>query len=160
MCETIEIAVRLREDGELEKARTLLLAFGEQQPENAYVQYQTAWAHDALGLEWEAVPFYERAIQLGLDSEDLAGAMLGLGSTYRVIGQYIQSKQILERAILTFPERQEFKVFLAMALHNLGEHAEAMNLLLKSLADTSSDVGIRRYEKAIHFYADKLEQTW
>lgn len=32
--------------------------------------------------------------------------------------------------------------------------------LLGLEADTSRDEGIRRYERAIRFYSDKLDQTW
>jgi len=35
-----------------------------------------------------------------------------------------------------------------------------MELLLNSLADTSSDNSILRYQRAIRFYSDKLNQIW
>ena len=44
-----------------------------------------------------------------------------------------------------------------MALHNLGRHAEAMELVLKALAATSTEGSIERYRQAIEFYADKLD---
>ena len=47
-----------------------------------------------------------------------------------------------------------------MAYYNIGEYAIALELLLNSLADTSSDEGILRYQRAIRFYSDKLDQTW
>jgi hypothetical protein len=47
-----------------------------------------------------------------------------------------------------------------MAYYNVREHAKAMELLLKGLADTSSDEGILRYRRAIRFYSEKLDQTW
>jgi hypothetical protein len=47
-----------------------------------------------------------------------------------------------------------------MSYYNIGEHAKAMELLLNSLADTSRDEGTLRYRRAIHFYSDKLDQTW
>ncbi|TCP68322.1 tetratricopeptide repeat protein [Baia soyae] len=56
------------------------------------LDYVSAWSHDVLCLESEAIPYYERAIELGLSKEDdLEGALLGLGSTYRVLGQYEKS---------------------------------------------------------------------
>lgn len=67
---------------------------------------------------------------------------------------------LLEQGALEFPQRAEFKAFLAMTLHNLGAHTEAMELLLTLLADTSNDPGIQDYRKAIKYYADKLEQVW
>lgn len=47
-----------------------------------------------------------------------------------------------------------------MAYYNIGEYSTAMEILLNSLADTSSDEGILRYKRAIFFYSDKLNQTW
>jgi hypothetical protein len=35
-----------------------------------------------------------------------------------------------------------------------------MELLLNSLAATSKDEGIIRYQRAIRFYSDKLNQIW
>ena len=47
-----------------------------------------------------------------------------------------------------------------MAYYNIREYSKAMELLLTGLADTSSDGGILRYQRAIRFYSDKLDQTW
>nr|WP_216857410.1 tetratricopeptide repeat protein [Paenibacillus tritici] len=158
---TIEAAIALRTSGQAEEARVLLLELLSADDSNAELHYQLAWTHDVLGLEREAVSYYERSLALGLaDAEQKAGAMLGLGSTYRTLGEYAASRVILEQGALEFPQRAEFQAFLAMTLHNLGAHTEAMELLLKLLADTSADAGIQEYSKAIMFYADKLEQVW
>ncbi|WP_280512914.1 tetratricopeptide repeat protein [Carnobacterium inhibens] len=50
------------------------------------MNYQCAWSYDLLGEEKKAVPFYEQSIKLGLVGEDLEGAYVGLGSTYRTLG--------------------------------------------------------------------------
>ncbi len=153
-------AIRLREAGRLEESRALLLELVAAHGDDARVHYQTAWTHDRLGLEREAVPYYERALALGLDGDDLAGALLGLGSTYRALGDYERAVATLRRGAEAFPERRVMEVFLAMALYNAGHHREAMERLLRALAETSSDESIRRYQRAIAFYADKLDQTW
>ena len=95
----LEEAIQLREAGKLEQARVLLLDLVAAHPDNPTINYQCAWSHDALGLEREAVPFYERAIALGLRGEDLAGALLGLGSTYRCLGEYHKAIERLLRAL-------------------------------------------------------------
>lgn len=153
-------AVALRNDGKAEDARVMLLELYKQNGNDAELLYQLAWTHDVLGLEREAVPFYERSLTLGLPSEQRVGALLGLGSTYRTLGEYENSKAILERAVREYPENKEFPVFLAMTMHNLGDHSLAMGMLLKLLAETSADEGIRSYSKAISYYSDKLEQVW
>jgi hypothetical protein len=45
---------------------------------------QNAWNFDLLGEESKSDPFYEKAIHLVLSSNELEGALLGLGSTYRL----------------------------------------------------------------------------
>lgn len=55
-------AVRLREQGEAGAARERLLGLAGRYPQDAVIAYQTARVHDVLGLEAEAVPFYERAL--------------------------------------------------------------------------------------------------
>jgi hypothetical protein len=49
--------VRLREAGDAEGARVALLGLVAERPGDAVVNYQTACAHDVLGLEAQAVPF-------------------------------------------------------------------------------------------------------
>ncbi|GAB2443607.1 tetratricopeptide repeat protein [Streptosporangium sandarakinum] len=154
-------AVRLREQGQAEQAREQLVELAARYPEDAEVAYQTAWAHDTLGLETEAVPFYERALSgEGLSREDRHGAFLGLGSTYRVLGRYDSAVETLRRGLEEFPEAPALQTFLSMALYNSGEGREAVRLLLRTLAATSGDHGVQRYRRAIEYYADDLDAVW
>lgn len=158
--EKLALAIQLRKEKKVEEAREILLALHAEFPEDTRVNLQCAWVHDLLGLEREAIPFYENAVQTGLSGEDLQGALLGMGSTYRCIGEYQKAHDTFQHAIQLFPERHEFRTFLAMTYYNLGESAKAMELLLNSLAETSNDDGVIKYKNAIQFYADKLDQTW
>lgn len=160
MDERLSRAIQLRKEKKVEEARELLLALHAEYPNNAQVNYHCGWVHDLLGLEREAIPFYEKAVQTGLSGEDLQGALLGMGSTYRCIGEYQKAHDTFQQAIALFPTRHEFRVFLAMTWYNLGQPTKAMELLLNSLAETSNDEGVIAYRNAIQFYADKLDQTW
>ena len=160
LLEKLASAIKLRESGNHEEARQLLLELHGELPEDPQVNYQCAWIHDLLGLEHEAIHFYEKAIETGLSGDDLKSALLGMGSTYRCIGEYQKSIETFQHALTLFPDSHEFKVFLGMAYYNIGEHSKAMELLLNSLADTSSDEGILHYRRAIRFYSDKLDQVW
>ncbi|AKG34280.1 tetratricopeptide repeat protein [Paenibacillus durus] len=131
-----------------------------QDPFYAELLYQIAWTHDVMGLESAAVPFYEQSLSAGLAKKWRPGALLGLGSTYRTLGQYEQSENVLRRAIEDYPQHREFQVFYAMTLYNLRQNDKAMGVLLHLLADTSGDPGISEYARAISFYADKLDQVW
>ena len=158
--ERLASAIKLRESQKHQEARQLLLELHSEFPEDPQVNYQCAWIHDLLGLEKEAIPFYEKAIQTGLSDEDLKSALLGMGSTYRCIGEYQKSIETFQQARTLFPDSHEFNVFLGMAYYNIGNYSKAMEILLNSLADTSGDEGILRYQRAIRFYSDKLDQTW
>lgn len=85
---------------------------------------------------------------------------LRLGSTFRTLGKYQQSQETLSKAIALFPENQALQVFYAMTLYNLNEHSNAMELLLNCIANSSTDVNIQKYKRAIQFYAEKLDETW
>jgi len=158
--EKLASAVKLRKTEKHEEARQLLLELHAEFPNDPQVNYQCAWIHDLLGLEREAIPFYEKAIQEGLSGDELKSALLGMGSTYRCVGEYQKSIETLQQALTLFPNSYEFKVFLAMAYYNINEHSKAMELLLNSLVNTSKDEGVLRYQRAIRFYSDKLNQIW
>ncbi|MET7458541.1 tetratricopeptide repeat protein [Streptomyces sp. NPDC005574] len=151
-------AVQLREQGQAGQAREQLVELAERYPGDAEIAYQTAWAHDVLGLEREAVPFYERALGgAGLSREDRHGAFLGLGSTHRVLGSYGEAMQTLRHGLEEFSDDPSLRAFLAMALYNDGEGREAVRLLLKTLAATSSGRRVQDYRRAIEHYADDLD---
>ncbi|MFI1224931.1 MULTISPECIES: tetratricopeptide repeat protein [unclassified Streptomyces] len=156
----LDEAYRLRTEGRPEEARERLLALTAEYPDDAEVAYRTAWIHDVLGLESEAVPYYERALaKPELGTEDRRGALLGLGSTYRVLGRYGQAVETLRRGVEDFPDDGALRTFLAMALFNTGEHQEAMRLLLELTAATSQDPYVQQYRRAIEHYAKDLDAT-
>jgi tetratricopeptide (TPR) repeat protein len=159
-------AVRLREQRS-EQACRELAGLAERWPQDAGVAYQAAWAHDSLGLEAEAVPFYEQALRLGpapvsgpdgLSAEDRHGAFLGLGSTYRVLGRYDEALTTLRDGLEEFPEDAVLRTFLAMALYNVGESHEAVRTLLLVTASISGDAHVQEYRRAIEHYADRLDE--
>jgi tetratricopeptide (TPR) repeat protein len=97
-------AIQLREMGRakqdqaiLKEARRLLLELAAAYPDDAEITFQTAVAHDNLGLSREAIPFYLRALTQGLSGPDLERALMGLGSTYRGLGEYQQAEETLRR---------------------------------------------------------------
>ena len=157
---TLIDADKLRTKNHHEEARQLLVQLAAEFPTNPVVQYKTACVYDFLGREREAVPYYHAAIENDLPETDLRGAYLGLGSTYRTLGQYAESKKILQEGLSRFPDANEIKVFLAMTLYNLGENHEAVSSLLQVITDTTSDEKIESYERAIRFYAEDLNKKW
>ena len=156
----LESAIRLRERGDFQEAGTLLARVLEKAPEDAEANHQMAWLYDVQGCEREAVPYYARAIAGGLSGEQRRSALLGLGSTYRAMGEYPEAVEALRQGVSEFPADRAMQTFLALALYNTGEHRQAVDLLLKNLVETTSDPDIRSYEKALRFYAGRLDEVW
>ena len=156
----LEIARAQRAAGAHDAARDALVELAARYPDHAVVWYETACVHDFLGLEAQSVPYYLRALALELPDELARSAWLGLGSTYRTLGRYEDSEQALRDGLARFPDAPEMRTFLAMTLYNLGRHHEAMQLALGVIADSMADAELRRYERAIRFYAGDLDRRW
>lgn len=156
----LNYAIQLRDLGKNKEWNQVMVELVKGFPHEPLIQYLCAWSFDRLGKEIVAVPHYESAITQGLTGEDLEGAYLGLGSTYRTIGKYLDSKAVLEKGMEVFPGNHALKVFYAMTLYNLNEHEKALELLLTSLVETTNNEDALRYKRAIQFYSDKLNQTW
>ncbi|ALC92798.1 hypothetical protein AM500_13190 [Bacillus sp. FJAT-18017] len=156
----LQHAIDLRSRRKYKESNELLMKIIQENPNHASLNYQCAWSFDLMGEESKAVPFYENAIKLGLSSTELEGALLGLGSTYRTLGEYDKSKATFQKGIELFQNNRAIQTFYAMTLYNLNEHGKAMELLLKCLIDTTEDDKILSYKKAIEFYSDKLDEVW
>ena len=129
--------------------------------EEAHAALERALAHDRSGREREAIPHYRSALAAGgLTVEEEQEALLGLGSSLRVLGEYEPACEVLVAAHERFPEYRAFEPFLAMTLLNLGRHDEATELLLRCLAETSADPSVSRYRRALLAYAPRLDETW
>ena len=115
--------------------------------------YLTACAHDRRGEEAEAIPHYRRALELGLADDDLRGAMLGLGSSLRNVGEFADAVEVLERAVARFPDYSALRAFLALARHSRGHGGLAVAELLELLV---AQCDLDGYERAIAYYVDEL----
>jgi predicted Zn-dependent protease len=156
----LDRAVRLRGTGRADEARELLLELRAEFPDDAVVAYQTAWVHDVLDREAEAVAHYRAAIAGDLPEVDLRDAMLGLGSTLRALGRDGEAAAVFERALARFPGDRPLRVFRAMLRYNTGDVREAVADLLRLLGETGDDPDIRQYRRAIDHYAADLDRSW
>jgi tetratricopeptide (TPR) repeat protein len=134
-------------------AQTLADNWLSQEPYLPVAHYLAAWARDAQGLEAEALAHYEKSFELGLSGENLRGALLGAGSTYRNLGNLARSEEILRRGIQDYGESSEFSAFLALTLYSAARSREAVSILLKLLADSTANIHIKRYDGALRYYA-------
>jgi len=148
--------VGARAHGQAEEILPRLRSLDERHPQVAEINYQLAWTCDVLDRAAEALPYYEKAIALGLPANELSGALVGLGSTLRELGQLERSRTVLRSGQAQFPGNREFDVFLALTLHAAGDHPAALRLALETLCDTSEDPGLAAYQRAIRHAAVKL----
>jgi predicted Zn-dependent protease len=153
-------ATELRRRGQLDEARTLLLALRAEAPDDAQVAVETAWVHDGLGLEEEAVAHYEAALAGQLSDDERRDALLGLGSTLRALGRDAESQERLREGIERYPDFRPLRVFQALTAYSLGQPGEAVQELIEVLLETSSDEQILAYRRALEAYANDLDRSW
>jgi tetratricopeptide (TPR) repeat protein len=156
----IQRAVTLRTEGQHTEALAILLDLYNSQPDSAKVNYELACTYDHQGVEDEAIGFYEHAIQCGLAGDDLRGALLGLGSSYRCVERFGDAARVLHKGAAEFPDAREFEIFLALTKYNMGDHAEAMRLLLSHIAECTGDAGTGKFKRAISYYAEHLDPPY
>ena len=154
----ISRAVLLRANGQHTEALAVLFDLEKIAPDDAALHFEIACTYDALGLEGDSIPHYEKALAVGLVDDNRRDALLGLGSSYRCVAQYADAVRTLERGMAEFPLAHEYAVFLAMALHNLGDHRRALQLLLKHVAEHTSDPQTAKYQRAIFHYAENPDR--
>ncbi|OAT72791.1 tetratricopeptide repeat protein [Parageobacillus thermoglucosidasius] len=153
-------AIKLIEAKQYEEAQTILRSLLDVFPKDAMIHFYYATTYDSLGLERKAIPYYEKAIDYGLEGELRQRALIQLGSSYRCTGQYEQAANVLKKGLKEFPDNVALQAFLAMALYHMREEKRAVSMLIHALVAASSDPWIKKYEKALVFYADHLDEIW
>ena len=156
----LDLAINLRKSGKLRESNELLVKLANAYPEDATINYHCACGLDALGLDADAIHYYENAIYGKLSKDDLQEAIINLGNNYRDLGRYVKARQVFEYGLNMFPRNNVIKVFYAMTLYNLKEYEKSTEILLKVLAETSNDINIIKYKKVLQFYSDKLDMRW
>ena len=159
MDEQLQRAIALRNAAQHTEALTILLDLHNAHPHHANLNYELARTFDSEGVKDEAIGFYEHAIACGLESEQLRSAYISLGSSYRSVGRFGDSARILQRGAAIFPDAPEFDVFLAMTRYHLGDHEEAMRLLLCHIAEYSAEPATQAHQRAICHCAEHLDQV-
>lgn len=116
--------------------------------------FEWASVHDFLGREREAVPLYRRALDLGLSGDRLPQAIIQLGSSLRNIGEPAAAVDLLQGAPTSAITGDARQAFLALALHDCGDHAAALHVALEALAPT-----LPMYGRAVSRYAAELTES-
>ena len=156
MDDAIQRAIDLRNASQHTEALTILLDLNNANPDDAKVNYELASTFGSEGVKDEAIGFYEHAIECGLQGEELRCAFVSLGSNYYSVGRIGDASRILQRGAAAFPDAPEFDIFLAMTRYRLGDHQEAMRLLLSHIAEYSAEPATQTHKRAISFCAENL----
>ena len=146
--EELAAIVGARAHGQSEELFPRLQKLDRTHPNIAEINYQLGWTCDVLGRGKEALPYYEKAVALGLPPNELSGALIGLGTTLRELGQFDRSAEVLSSGNAQFPGNREFDVFLALTRHAQGQHTAALQLLIDTLCATTEDPGLTAYQRA------------
>jgi tetratricopeptide (TPR) repeat protein len=152
----LDVLISARHGGQTEPLLGLLRKLDSRYPNVAEINYQLAWTLETSGQLAEALPAYEKAVALGLTPNEHANALIGLANTLRGLVQTERAAEVLRSGQRQFPDNREFDVFLALALHALGQHAEALQLALTALVDTTEDPGLTAYQRALRHAAGQL----
>lgn len=113
--------------------------------------YEWASVHDFLGREAEAIPLYREALGNGLSGGRRHQAVIQLASSLRNVGNAQAAVDLLQGLEPDSATGDASQAFLALALHDVGQHAAALRVALKALAPT-----LPRYSRSISFYAEEL----
>lgn len=151
--EPLDAMVGARAHGQFAEILPRLQQLDGQFPNVGEINYQLAWTLETLDRAADAVPYYEKAIALGLPPNELSGAMIGLGAALRKLNELDRSENVLRSGKLQFPDNREFDAFLALTLHAQNRHAEALQLVLETLCDTTDDPGLTAYQRALRHAA-------
>jgi tetratricopeptide (TPR) repeat protein len=124
---------------------------GERPDGDPEALYEWASVHDFLGREVEAVPLYRAALDAGLDGARRSRAVVQLASSLRNVGEAAAAVELLDGFKTDDDAEPASKAFLALALHDLGRHDDALAVALKALAPT-----LPLYRRAVEHYAGSL----
>jgi tetratricopeptide (TPR) repeat protein len=113
--------------------------------------YEWASIHDFLGREAEAIPLYREALDNGLSGDRRQRAFIQLASSLRNVGDAQAAVELLQGLEPDTLTGDASRAFLALALHDVGQHDAALRVALKALAPT-----LPLYGRAISAYADEL----
>ena len=121
--------------------------------ENPDGMFEWASVHDFLGLELQAIPLYERALDLGLVGLKREKALIQLASSLRNVGRPDDAIAILEENEFGDETFLASRSFLALAMFDAGKPSEALRQTLEYLYPSDA-----LYARSILFYARQLPE--
>ena len=121
---------------------------------DARASFELASVHDFLGLEQEAIPLYNKALELGLEGVARDKAVIQLASSLRNVGNPIDAIALLQATNFSDELHEAASVFVALAKFDIGDKAEAL-----TLAREDSYPADGMYARSIKFYLSQLDSA-
>jgi len=118
-------------------------------PRVAAVWLESAFALDRLGREEQAIPFYDRAIRMGLDGNSLRDALICLGSSLRTVGRAQDAVRRFQQARKRFPNDVVVELFLALGYHDTQQATDALRLTALACLRESGSSGLAPFRDAL-----------
>lgn len=125
-------------------------------PKNPRLSYEYGGVFDYLGIEEKAIPLYNEAIEGGLSGSFRIKALIQLGSSYRNVGRYRESQEVLEIALRESENDPAAVIFLSLTLLSSGKSSEAALLALRHIYNGDGEL-LHRYRKPIGSYLKEIE---
>lgn len=148
----LSLVRRLKAKGRHEEAIHQLSVWLEGDPTNPILLYEMALALDNQGRESEAIPYYQNALKAGMDPMHQLHAIIGLGSSLRVVGRLAESHQVLEDGLNQYPGDDALRVFLSLTEERMGNYGDAIGLLLDVIVHSGQSDQLALYRPAIRHY--------
>ena len=123
----------------------------ELEPDDPDGLFEWASIHDFLGLEADAIPIYERALESGLTGLKSQKAVIQLASSLRNIGKAKAAVVLLETNSFDDEMAVAAKGFLALAYLDSGNPDKALSLVLGEFYPAEAIYG-----RSIKFYTEEL----
>ena len=123
----------------------------ELEPNDPDGLFEWASIHDFLGLEADAIPIYERALESGLTGLKSQKAVIQLASSLRNIGKASEAVVLLETNSFDDEMAVAAKAFLALAYLDSGNPEKALGLALGEFYPAEAIYG-----RSIKFYTEEL----
>ena len=152
--------LRLADPESETKALALLHEQVTVRPRDAKAWFELAGAYDFLGREADALPHYNHVVSLGIDElpeEDRPRLYVQLGSTLRNLKHFDNSRKILLKGVIQFPEVAAIRAFLALTEYSSGNFQGSSKLLFEALMSQSEDKSISDYRRALAHYIASID---
>ncbi len=150
----LSLVRRLKAKGRYEEAERQLAVWLEGDPDSPRLRFEMASVLDNQGREQDAIPYYEAALAGDLDPAHRVDALLGLGSSLRVVGRTHDSHRVMAGALEEFPHHLGLKVFYALTLEQMGNFGEAISLLLDIITESGKAESLDAYRAGLRYYRD------